>query len=288
MEKKILITGATGSIGSNAVAKLLELGFPVRALVRKEDDRANALAKLGAEVVIGDLSDFNSISAAMRGVSRVLFIYPLGAGLIEATAYISQAAQEENVEVIVNISQRTSSRTAISHSAQDTWISERALDWSGVPVVHLRPTLFMDWLKYFSQTIKGQNIYIPPFGDEKVGMIDTEDIARVAAAILADPNGHIGKTYELNGPEEINGTDIAAILSEVLGRKIQFANITPEAFGQILEQAGSPAYNNQHLVAIGHMFQTGEFRGMTNNVVQISGKKPLSIREFIVKNRSLF
>jgi len=288
MEKRILVTGATGSIGSAAVARLLELKMPVRAMVRKLDNRTEALAALGAEIVIGDLSDFNSVSAAMKDISRVLFIYPLGAGLIEATTYLSQAALEEGVELIVNISQRTSSRNAPSHSAQDTWIAERVLDRSKVPIVHLRPTLFMDWLKYFAQTIKEQDTYIPPFGEEKVSMIDTEDIARVAAAILVNPGEHFGKTYPLNGPEEINGFDIAAILSEVLHKKIQFANITPEAFGQILEQAGSPAYNNQHLVAIGHMFQTGEFKEMNNNVEKLSGRKPRSIKDFIVENSSLF
>lgn len=286
MEKKILVTGASGSIGSHAVTRLLELGAPVRAMVRREDDRSRALAALGAEIVAGDISDFMSISSAMKEISRVLLIYPVAPGLIDATTYIAQAALEENVECIVNISQRTAVRSALSHSAQSTWLAERVLDWSNVPVIHLRPTLFMDWLKYFAQTIREQGIYITPFGDTKIGLIDTGDIARVAASVLMDPERHVGNTYPLYGPEEISGFDVAEILSGVLHRNIQFANLSPEAFGEILGRNGSPVYSKEHLVAIGHMFRTGEFRGMNDNVERLAGRKPVSVNEFAMRNRS--
>ena len=288
MKKKILVTGAAGSIGSNAVAMLLDLKIPVRALVRQQDTRSDGLAALGAEVVTGDLSDFISVSAAMKGITHVLFIYPVAPGLIESATYLCQTALEEKVECIVNISQRTSDRNAPSHSAQSTWLAERVMDWSGVAVIHLQPTLFMDWLKYFAQTIREKDIYITPFGDARFGMIDTEDIARVAAAILADPTDHVGKTYQLYGPEEIDGFDVAATLSEVLQRKITFANMTPEAFGQILKDNEQPAYSTKHLVAIGYMFRTGAFRGMNDNVERLSGRKPLSARDFAVKNSNLY
>jgi NAD(P)H dehydrogenase (quinone) len=288
MGNRILITGAAGSIGTHAVKRLLELNMPVRALVRNTDMRSDALAALGAEVVIGDLSDFNSISAAMKEVSRVLFVYPIAPGLIESADYLAQAALEQKVECIVNISQRTAVRNASSHSAQSSWLAERLLDRSGVPVIHLQPTLFTDWLKYFAQTIKANDTYITPFGDAKFGMIDTEDIAYVAASILTDPKGAIGQTYQLYGPEEINGFDAAAILSEVLQRKITFANLTPEAFGEILHNNGQPDYSTKHLMAVGHMFRTGEFRGMNNNVERLSGRKPLSAKDFILKNIAIY
>jgi len=288
MENKILVTGAAGSIGSNAVKRLLELRFPVRALVRKMDDRSDLLAALGAEVVLGDLTDFMSVSAAMKGISKVLFVYPIAPGLVEAADYIAQSALEENVKFIVNISQRTAVRDASSHSAQSSWLAERLLDRSGVAVTHLQPTLFTDWLKYFAQTIKGNNMFITPFGDTKFGMIDTEDIAYVAAAILADPKEHVGQTYQLYRPEEINGFDAAEILSAALKRKIVFANLTPEAFGDILIQNGQPSYSTKHLVAVGHMFRSGGFHGMNDNVEKLSGRKPLTAKEFIDRNISLY
>ena len=288
METKVLVTGATGPSGSNAVKRLLELNIPVRAMVHTLDERSTALSAQGAEVVVGDMTDFNSVSAAMHGVTSGLFVYPVTEGLLEATAYFAQAASEENLKLIVNVSQRTSVRNAPSHSAQAHWLSERLLDRSGVPVTHLQPTLFMDWLAYFAQEIKENNRYISPFGDARYGTINSEDIGRVAASVLANPEIHAGKTYRLYGPAEITGYDIADALSKVLNRKITYAAIDPEEFGQLLKSFGAPEYRIKHITAIGHMFRSGEFVGMNNNVEELSGTKPLSVIDFIKSNIELF
>lgn len=121
--KKVLITGATGGTGKNAIAKLIELNIPVRALVHKLDDRSSELAAQGVEIVEGDLSDFNSVSTALKRVSSAYFVYPIQVPrLIEATAFFIQAAMEENVGHIVNMSQRTARRESPSHAAQNHWI----------------------------------------------------------------------------------------------------------------------------------------------------------------------
>jgi NAD(P)H dehydrogenase (quinone) len=288
METKVLVTGATGVSGSNAVKRLLELKVPVRAMVHKIDNRSDALRALGAEIVTGDLTDLHSVSAAMKGISRAMFLYPVTEGLLEATALFAQAANEENVTLIVNISQRTAVRNAPSHSAQAHWLAEQLLDRSGVPVTHLQPTLFMDWMIYFAQEIKDNDRYISPFGNAKYGTIDSEDIGRVAAAILADPEGHAGNTYQIYGPTEISGYDVAETLSSVLKRKISYAPIETEAFGDMLRSFGAPEYQVKHIVATANMFRTGEFGGLNNNVEKITGSKPQSITDFAMKNISLF
>lgn len=288
METKILVTGATGPSGSSAVKRLLELNVPVRAMVHKIDERSEALNNLGAEIVTGDMTDFNSVSAAMKGITGALFVYPVAEGLLQATAYFAQAALEENVGLIVNVSQRTAVRNAPSHSAQDHWLAERLLDRSGVPVTHLQPTLFMDWLIYFAQEIKENNRYISPFGDARYGMINSEDIGRSAAAILASPEGHASNTYNIYGPVETTGSEVAETLSTILQRKITYNPIEPEAFGDILRSFGAPEYQTKHIVAAAGMFRTGEFRGMTNNVEILTGTKPLSVTDFINKNIHLF
>ena len=288
MEAKVLVMGATGPIGSNAVKRLLELNQPVRALVHKIDDRSEALSNLGAEVVIGDMTEFNTVSSAMKGISGALFIYPVAGGLLQATAYVAQAAFEEKVKIIVNVSQRTSVRDAPSHSAQDHWLAERLLDRSGVSVAHLRPTLFMEWLVYFAQEIKDNNHYISPFGEASFGIIDCEDIGRSAAAILVNPEEHGGITYNLYGPEEITGHQVSDTLSKILKRKIDYDPIDPPAFGDLLRTFATPEYQVKHIVAAAQMFHSGEFRGMNHQVEFLTGTKPLSVENFINKNIKLF
>lgn len=288
MKNKVLVAGAAGSIGSNAVKRLLDLKIPVRTLVHNIDERSDALAAKGAEVVKGNLSDFMSVSAAMKDISKVLFVYPVTEGLLEATAYLVQAALEEKVDFIINISQRTSARNAPSHSAQSHWLAERMLDRCGVPVTHLQPTLFADWLAYFLPEIKLNNRYITPFGDARFGMINAEDIAAVAVAVFENADKYYGQTFQLYGPKEINGTEAAEILSDVLKRRITYARLTPEAFGEILKANDQPMYRIKHLTAVGHMFISGEFGGMNDNVEKISGHVPLSVKDFILKNITLF
>lgn len=291
MKTKVLVTGATGPAGSNAIKSLLALNVPVRAMVHRIDERSDALNALGVEIVVGDMTDLNSVSAAMKGITSAFFVYPVQEGLLKATAYFAQAALEENLSLIVNVSQRTAVRNADSHSAQEHWAAERVLDRSGVPVVHLQPTLFMEWLAYFAQEIKENNRFISPFGEAKYGTISSEDIGRVGAAILANPAGHAGKTYRIYGPEELTGREMASILSDVLKREIAYTPVDPEAVGEIIGASDSSfntPFTIKHIVAIGYMFRTGEFEGMNNNVEEISGRKPLSIADFVSKNIEMF
>src|ERR1700679_2913508 len=133
---KILITGATGASGGTAVASLLELGVPVRALVHRVDGRSEQLRAQGAEIVQGDLSDFAAVYEALEGISGAYFVYPIQVpGILEATAFFAQAALEQGVGAIVNMSQASARRSAKSHAAQNHWIAERLLDRSGVRVI---------------------------------------------------------------------------------------------------------------------------------------------------------
>jgi uncharacterized protein YbjT (DUF2867 family) len=143
-----LISGATGTTGRVAVTALRHAGKRVRALVHKEDARAEALREQGAEIVVGELLDLDQVRAAMEGVRGAYFVYPFKPGLIEAAAFFSQAAIEAGVESIVNMSQKSARREAKSEAARDHWITEQVFDWSGVPTTHIRPTFFAEWLLY--------------------------------------------------------------------------------------------------------------------------------------------
>src|ERR1700731_2403915 len=141
-DTRFLITGATGETGGAAAAQLLDRGGHFGAFVHREDDRSEALRKRGAEVVVGDLLDFDAVRQALNGVNRAYFVYPIRPGLVQTTAQFAQSALEAGVEGIVNMSQISARGDAKSHSAREHWLAEQGFDWSGVNIVHLRPPFF--------------------------------------------------------------------------------------------------------------------------------------------------
>ncbi len=195
-EPDILVSGATGRTGCTAIDELLGMGRSVRAYVRSDDERAATLRQRGVDVAVGDFTDLDDIRAAMEGIRSAYFLYPIAPGIIGAAAYFAQAAKEAGVGAIVNMSQIAARRELASHAAQDHWVSERVFDWSGVPMTHLRPTFFADWLVYphFAKEIWTKKRIEFPFANGRHAPIAADDQGRVIAHILADPRGHTGKT----------------------------------------------------------------------------------------------
>ena len=174
IQGKVLVTGATGDTGRATVDELLARGHQVRALAHKPDERSKRLEERGVEVVYGDLLDFGQVKAALEGVKRAYFVYPIRPGILQATAYFAQAAKEANVDGIVNMSQISAREDARSHAATDHWLAERVFDWSGVTVAHIRPTYFAEWLLYLAPMIKAGRLHVP-FGTGKHAPITAED-----------------------------------------------------------------------------------------------------------------
>ena len=287
---RFLITGATGATGGNAAELLISQGFPVRALVHREDERSARLRAKGAEIVVGDLLNLDDVSNALKGVEAAYFVYPILPGLIEATAYFAQAAKEAGVSAIVNMSQISARREAKSHGARNHWIAERVLDWSGVPVTHLRPTFFAQWLLYPANraTIVERGTINLPFGEGRHAPIAAEDQARLIAAILAKPAAHGGKVYPLCGPIEMGQADIAATLSDLLDRKITYQPITIPEFRERLEKAGRPEFLIQHLCAVAIDYQNGIFAGEDKIIAEVTGKPPMAVQEFVALHSNAF
>jgi len=286
---KILVTGATGATGGSAVKTLLGLKIPVRALVLKADARSEKLSAQGVEIVQGDLSDFESLSKALKGIKAAYFVFPIQVpGILEATAFFVQAAIEQGVSAIVNMSQITARRNSKSHAAQNHWIAERLLDRSGIPVTHLRPTLFAEWLTYLSQGIKEKNVLPLPFGDARYAPIAGEDLGRVIAAILNDPSEHAGKSYPLYGPKELSQYDIAETLTRVLGRNITYAPMEIDAFIALLKDMGFSAHFRQHMGHVAEDCRDGVCSGTNDLVEKLTGQKPLGMMDYITKNKALF
>jgi NAD(P)H dehydrogenase (quinone) len=202
MSKMFPVTGSTGATGSKTVTFLLDAKARVRALVHSEDERSAALAAQGADVVRGDLLDFEAVRSVLEGAQGAYFVYPIRPGILQASAYFGQAAKEAGIKIVVNMSQLSARREAKSHAAQDHWISEQVFNWSGVPTTHIRPTLFAEWALYWTDLIKTGTLRLP-FGTGKHAPIAAEDQARVIANILLTPQEHNGKVYPLLWRERV-------------------------------------------------------------------------------------
>ena len=289
---KMLVTGATGDTGRATIDELLARGHEVRALAHGRDDRSEKLGARGVEVVYGDLLDFGQVRAALHGVRRAYFVYPIQPGILQATAYFAQAAKEAGVDGIVNMSQKSAREDAKSHAATDHWLSERVFDWSGVPTAHIRPTYFAEWLLYLAPMIKAGLLHVP-FGTGKHAPIAAEDQGRVIAGLLEDPAPHQGGIYPLFGPVEYTYAETAQLLGRVLGKPVQYKQVDFEEFAKVLQSVGKNAGREnsflfQHLeeVAIDH--QNGIFEGTNDLVEKLGGRPPMTLEAFITKHRAAF
>src|ERR1700712_1043332 len=277
----VLISGATGDTGRPAVAESIALGLNVRALVHHVDERAHALADLGAEIVKGDLLDINTVRPAMEGVDAAYLVWPVQPGLIHATVNFAQAAKEAGVRTVINLSQRSANRWSTSDACRDSFIAEEVLNWSGVDVVHLRPTYFLEWLLYpWQLPYLQQGVLRMPVGKGRHSPIAADDQGRAIAALLKSPEAHVGATIPLSGPIEMDHEQMAAELSEALGRKIVFQDLPIEEYTASLTEMGVPAYVVQHLGGAMLDYQHGHMAGADNNIEKLTGRRSMTVGEF--------
>ncbi|MGF6838424.1 NAD(P)H dehydrogenase (quinone) [Paraburkholderia youngii] len=289
-QRKYLITGATGKTGVHTIRHLLNDGHAVRALVHQEDERSAALRAQGAEVVVGDLLEHDDVLRAMDGVTGAYLCYPVRPGFIEATAYFADAARRAAVEVLAEMSQISAREDSKSHAARNHWIAERVLDWSGVPTVHIRPTFFSEWLifPWVLDTIVNEGRITLPYGNGRHAPIAAEDQARFIATVLTNPSGHIGNTYELCGPIELDHQGIADEIGKVLDREIVYNPATLDEYREHLQKYGLPEFMIQHFIEVAIDYQNGVFAGKDGIIEQVTGQAPQTVEEFVRANRQLF
>ena len=287
----ILVTGAAGELGAvgrTVTGLLLERGLPVRSLVRREDDRAAALRAAGAEVVVGDLLEPADVYRAVSGCRRVYFGMSVSPGYLEATVTMAAVAREVGVDALVNMSQMTVSQMSIQNTTSSPqqrqhWLSERALAWSGLPVVTIRPTVFLEgfFLPLTGPAVRERRRIELPFGQGKTSPVATADVARVIAAVLADPGPHLGRVYELTGPRSQDMDGVAREYSAALNREITYADIPPEDWEGELKKVGLPEHLTHHLVTMAELNRAGRYDRIADGVERVTGRPAMGVREFV-------
>ena len=290
-ENPILVTGAAGAVGGvgrNLTEFLLAKGHKVRALVRREDERAEALRLLGAEVAQGDLTDLASMHRAIEGCQRIYFGMSVSAAYLEATINTAAVARHHGVEAFVNMSQMTVSQMSISETTDSPqhklhWLAEQALSWSGLPVVTMRPTVFLEgfFLTLAAAGVRVSDELALLMGGGKTSPISAVDVARAVAAILDDPAPHIGQIYDLTGPESADLDYYARAFSEALGRPIRYRDVPLAAWSEGLRRMQFPEHVVNHLSAMTELNKQGRYDRMTDTVLKLTGEVPTNMRDFV-------
>jgi uncharacterized protein YbjT (DUF2867 family) len=173
--------------------------------------------------------------------------------------------------------------TTASPQQRQHWLSEQALAWSGLPVVTIRPTVFLEgfFLPLTVPTVRNRGRIELPFGQGKTNPVSTADVARVVAAILADPAPHLGRIYELTGPRSQDMRGLAREYSDALSREVTYSDIAPADWEQQLKKAGLPEYLTRHLVTMAELNRAGRYDRTADSVERLTGRPPMSVREFV-------
>lgn len=298
MANPILVTGAagrTGGVGRTVTELLLKQGKAVRAMVRTEDQRAQALRDMGAEVVVGDLLDLDSMHRATAGCETMYFGMSVSDDYLAATVNAAAVAKHHGVKAFVNMSQMTVSQMSITETTASPqqklhWLAGQALNWSGLSVVHVRPTVMLEgfFLILASDSVRESNQIRLPFGEGKTSPVAVEDVARVIAVLLANPQPHIGKVYELTGPQSENMHLYAQEYSKALGRTITYQDIPVEPWRDGLLKRGWPVHLVSHLATMADLHRAGRYDRLSDQVLTLTGQDPLSMREFVRNNAATF
>lgn len=290
-DSPILVTGAAGDIGAigrNLTAMLLANGHKVRALVRREDERSEGLRRLGAEVVQGDLTDLASMHRAIKGCARIYFGMSVSAAYLEATVNTAAVARDHGVEAFVNMSQMTVAQMSITETTDSPqhklhWLAEQALAWSGLPVVTVRPTVFLEgfFLRLAAAGVREGDELALPLGSSKTSPISAVDVACAVSVILDDPASHIGRVYNLTGFESADLDHYAHAFSQALGRTIRYRNVPLSGWIDRLREAGVPTHLINHLAVMADLHAQGRYDRTTDDLIKLTGKTPTSMHDFV-------
>lgn len=296
-----LITGAGGSIGgvsSTVVELLLRDGASVRAMVHRDGEHADALRALGAHVVVGDLTDPGDVVAAMQGVKRMFFNMSVSSSYLNAAAIICAAGRESGgLERLVNMSQMTVSQMTLTSTEESTqhrlhWLTEQVMDWSGLPVTHVRPTVFIDnplFTFLNAASVREQHKLVLPFGAGRTSPIAASDVARVVAALLHDPHDPQRHVYELTGPALLDIADLTRSFSEALGYSITGVDIPLDEWArEILRPAGLPPHVEQHIATMARLHRADRYNRLTHQVEEVTGEPALTVTQYIAAQPGKF
>jgi uncharacterized protein YbjT (DUF2867 family) len=284
MMKKILVTGATGNVGSRVVQELQERGVPVRAFVR-DHGKASSMLGNGVELAVGDFGDPESVRRSMEGVEGIFLACSNQPRQVDYENRVIDEAKEMGVRRIVKLS--ALGAEVGSPVAFWDWHAriEEHLQSSGIPFVILRPSFSMSNLLASAEAVQYTGKLFVPAGEVGISMVHPQDVAAAASVGLI---GHEEETYTLTGPEAITFEGVADHLSKAVGREIEYLNVPDEAALQGMIEQGLPEFVAAQIVAVFGVLRGGGQERTTGTVQSLTGREPRGFAEFAREHARLF
>ena len=276
----ILVTGATGNVGSETVRLLAGQPQPVRVLVRD----ASRLPHQGVEVVTGDFDDRNSLDAALRDVETVVLISP---AIPRQEIAVIDAAAAAGVRHVIKASSKASADSPVERRRGQAQI-EQHLQASGLAWTLLRSNAYQQNLLALAPLVRQTSGFVMSAGDGQVGMVDARDVAAVAARVALSPPEHAGATYWPTGPALVTYTEVAEELSAALHRRIGYRRVTSDEHRELMIRAGVPhpvATSNAQAFAL---IAEGDAAWTSDDVLTVTGNPPHDLHRFITEHLAQF
>jgi uncharacterized protein YbjT (DUF2867 family) len=270
----ILVTTA-GKVGSEATRLLAERALPVRVMVR-DPEKAKPLAAAGAEIAVGDLDAPATLDAAMADVTAVILVSP---AVPAQELNVVASAARAHVGHIVKATSKASADSPIARRRGQAEI-EAALAASGLPHTLLRSNAYMQNVLMLAPAIAATSGFGSAAGKGRVGLVDTRDVAAVAAEIATAPTPHAGQTYWLSGPEAISNYDVAETLSKLLGRTVSYTELSFDENRAAMIRAGVPAAIAEMNAQAFSMTAAGDAEWVSDDVPSVLGRPARSFRQF--------
>jgi uncharacterized protein YbjT (DUF2867 family) len=281
----ILVVGATGNVGEEAVRQLAERAIPVRAFVHSAEKQTFVSPLV--ETAMGDLRDPRTLEPALDGVSKALLISNLSPHLVELQGNFIRSAQRAGRIHVVKLSGLATSLNSPVTSGRWHALVEKHLADSGLPFTFLRPFFFMQNILGAAPQIARQGSFESSLSETPVAMIDFRDIASIAVAALTT-DGHENKAYYVTGPQAFSMVEVAQEISRVIGRKVNYHTISAKEERKQLLVKGMPEWHVELIQQFRLALNTGMASTVGFTAEWFTGRKARTLTDLIRENVERF
>jgi uncharacterized protein YbjT (DUF2867 family) len=283
LTETILITGATGTVGSEVVKQLSDKGEIIRAAARSASD--NTFRNLNSvRVVQLDYNNPGTLATALKGVEKLFLLTPPQSTTVDFTSNLVREAKKAGVKYIVKQSvmgadaEPEITPTPILLHRQ----AEKIIEESKIPFTFLRSNSYMqNFVNFYSHSVKTQGAFYVPAGDARISFVDVRDIAAIAVHALTSTNGkHEGKAHNITGGEALSHGQAAEILSKAVGKKINYVNVTDVDASKGMKDMGMDEWIINSIIELFEFAKAGHWSAISPVTEQVTGNKPITFSQF--------